>query len=215
MDSPELIFTWIPLDTTVMNGVVDGENHLTGRQFADLAWEMVPRKWRTAVTLRLKSPSAMWSLWVFWDEGMSSLKAWYINIDAPFKRTRLGFDTWDMFLDIVVAPDRKSWRYKDEDEFADAISAARPGARRDILASYIKRLEKLEGIADSFKGVSKAFALQAGREIRIMVESETISDEEAVWLSKDIAKRIENELQYPGQIKVTVIRETRAVDYAR
>ncbi|MCH2515241.1 MAG: DUF402 domain-containing protein [Dehalococcoidia bacterium] len=123
MDSPELIVTWIPLDTTVMNGVVDGENHLTGRQFADLAWEMVPRKWRTAVTLRLKSPSAMWSLWVFWDEGMSSLKAWYINIDAPFKRTRLGFDTWDMFLDIVVAPDRKSWRYKDEDEFADAISA--------------------------------------------------------------------------------------------
>ena len=98
---------------------------------------------------------------------------------------------------------------------ADAISAARPGARRDILESYIKRLEKLEGIADSFKGVSKAFALQAGREIRIMVESEKISDEEAVWLSKDIAKRIEHELQYPGQIKVTVIRETRAVDYAR
>jgi len=98
---------------------------------------------------------------------------------------------------------------------ADAISAARPGARRDILESYIKRLESLEGIADSFKGVSKAFALQAGREIRIMVESENVSDEEAVWLSKDIAKRIEHELQYPGQIKVTVIRETRAVDYAR
>ncbi len=98
---------------------------------------------------------------------------------------------------------------------ADAISAARPGARRDILESYIKRLEQLEGIADSFKGVSKAFALQAGREIRIMVQSEEISDEEAVWLSKDIAKRIENELEYPGQIKVTVIRETRAIDYAR
>ncbi|PYR34053.1 MAG: ribonuclease Y [Acidobacteria bacterium] len=98
---------------------------------------------------------------------------------------------------------------------ADAISAARPGARRDILESYVKRLEKLEGIADSFKGVSKAFALQAGREIRIMVESEKISDEEAVWLSKDIARRIENELEYPGQIKVTVIRETRAVDYAK
>ena len=98
---------------------------------------------------------------------------------------------------------------------ADAISAARPGARRDILESYIKRLESLEGIADSFKGVSKAFALQAGREIRIMVESENVSDEEAIWLSKDIAKRIEHELQYPGQIKVTVIRETRAVDYAR
>ena len=98
---------------------------------------------------------------------------------------------------------------------ADAISASRPGARRDILESYVKRLEKLEGIADSFKGVSKSFALQAGREIRIMVESERISDEEAIWLSKDIARRIENELEYPGQIKVTVIRETRAVDYAK
>jgi ribonuclease Y len=98
---------------------------------------------------------------------------------------------------------------------ADAISAARPGARRDILESYVKRLEKLEDISDSFKGVSKSFALQAGREIRIMVESEKISDEEAIWLSKDIARRIENELEYPGQIKVTVIRETRAVDYAK
>ncbi|MBI2833595.1 MAG: ribonuclease Y [Acidobacteria bacterium] len=98
---------------------------------------------------------------------------------------------------------------------ADAISAARPGARRDILESYVKRLEKLEGIADSFNGVSKAFALQAGREIRILVESEKITDEEAVWLSKDIARRIENELEYPGQIKVTVIRETRAVEFAR
>ena len=97
---------------------------------------------------------------------------------------------------------------------ADAISAARPGARRDILESYVKRLEKLEGIADSFDGVSKAFALQAGREIRIVVESDRISDEETVWLSKDIARRIENELQYPGQIKVTVIRETRAVEIA-
>ena len=98
---------------------------------------------------------------------------------------------------------------------ADAISAARPGARRDILESYVKRLEKLEHIADSFDGVSKAFALQAGREIRIMVESDSVSDEEAVWLSKDIAKRVEMELDYPGQIKVTVIRETRAIDYAR
>jgi ribonuclease Y len=98
---------------------------------------------------------------------------------------------------------------------ADAVSAARPGARRDILESYVKRLERLEGIADSFKGVSKAFALQAGREIRILVESEKVSDEEAVWLSKDIARRIESELEYPGQIKVTVIRETRAVEYAK
>jgi ribonuclease Y len=79
----------------------------------------------------------------------------------------------------------------------------------------VKRLEKLEAIADSFQGVSRAFALQAGREIRIVVESERVSDEEAVWLSKDIARRIENELEYPGQIKVTVIRETRAIEYAR
>jgi ribonuclease Y len=98
---------------------------------------------------------------------------------------------------------------------ADAISAARPGARREILESYVKRLEKLENIADSFQGVSRAFALQAGREIRIVVESDRVSDEEMVWLSKDIARRIENELEYPGQIKVTVIRETRAVEIAR
>ena len=98
---------------------------------------------------------------------------------------------------------------------ADAISAARPGARRDILESYVKRLEKLEDIADSFEGVAKSFALQAGREIRIVVESARVSDEATVWLSKDIARRIENELQYPGQIKVTVIRETRAVEIAR
>src|SRR5688500_1830870 len=98
---------------------------------------------------------------------------------------------------------------------ADAISAARPGARRDILESYVKRLEKLEGIADSFAGVSKSFALQAGREIRIVVESEQVSDEQTIWLSKDIARRIENELEYPGQIKVTVIRETRATEFAR
>jgi len=98
---------------------------------------------------------------------------------------------------------------------ADAISASRPGARRDLLESYVKRLEKLEGIATSFKGVSKSFALQAGREIRIMVESEKVTDEEAVWLSRDIARRIEQELEYPGQIKVTVIRETRATEYAK
>jgi ribonuclease Y len=98
---------------------------------------------------------------------------------------------------------------------ADAISAARPGARRDMLETYVKRLEKLENIADSFEGVSKAFALQAGREVRILVESDKVSDEEAIWLSKDIARRIESELQYPGQIKVTVIRETRAIEYAK
>ena len=98
---------------------------------------------------------------------------------------------------------------------ADATSAARPGARREILESYVKRLEKLEEVAASFSGVSKAFALQAGREVRIIVESSKISDDQAFWLTKDITKKIENELQYPGQIKVTLIREMRVVDYAK
>ena len=98
---------------------------------------------------------------------------------------------------------------------ADATSAARPGARREVLESYVKRLEKLEEIAASFSGVAKAFALQAGREVRIIVESSKVSDEKAFWLTKEITKKIENELQYPGQIKVTVIREMRVVDYAK
>ncbi|MDH4271363.1 MAG: ribonuclease Y, partial [Candidatus Aminicenantes bacterium] len=98
---------------------------------------------------------------------------------------------------------------------ADTLSAARPGARRELLEAYIKRLEKLEGIAHSFDGVSKAFALQAGREIRIIVESHKISDDRAALVAKDIAQKIKNELDYPGQIKVTVIREMRAVEYAR
>jgi ribonucrease Y len=98
---------------------------------------------------------------------------------------------------------------------ADALSAARPGARREVLETYVKRLEKLEEIGSSFKGVQKTFAIQAGREIRIIVDCGKVSDEEAVWLSKDVAKKIEAELTYPGQIKVTVIRETRAVEYAK
>lgn len=98
---------------------------------------------------------------------------------------------------------------------ADAISAARPGARREVLESYIKRLEKLEELAGSFNGVAKAFALQAGREIRVVVESSKVTDDQSYWLSKDIAKKIEKELEYPGQIKVTLIRETRVVDYAK
>lgn len=98
---------------------------------------------------------------------------------------------------------------------ADALSAARPGARREILENYIKRLEKLEGMATEFDGVEKVYAIQAGRELRIIVESETISDDKAVWLARDVAKKVEAELTYPGQIKVTVIRETRAVEYAR
>lgn len=97
----------------------------------------------------------------------------------------------------------------------DAISAARPGARRENLETYIKRLEKLEEIADSFNGVEKSFAIQAGREIRIMVKPEAVKDEETVLLARDIVKKIESELEYPGQIKVNVIRETRSVDYAK
>lgn len=98
---------------------------------------------------------------------------------------------------------------------ADAISASRPGARRETLEAYIKRLEKLENVADSFDGVEKTFAIQAGREIRIIVKPEEIDDLSAIKLSRDIAQKVEQELDYPGQIKVMVIRETRAVEYAK
>lgn len=98
---------------------------------------------------------------------------------------------------------------------ADAISAARPGARRETLESYIKRLEKLEAVANSHKGVEKTYAMQAGREIRVMVKPDQISDADSVVLARDIAKQIEDELEYPGQIRVMVIRESRAVDYAK
>ena len=98
---------------------------------------------------------------------------------------------------------------------ADAISAARPGARRENIENYIKRLEKLEEIANSFSGVETSFAIQAGREVRIVVKPEVVSDDQMVLMSHEIASRIENELEYPGQIKVNVIRESRAVDYAK
>jgi len=100
-------------------------------------------------------------------------------------------------------------------QIADAISAARPGARRETLDNYVKRLENLEGIAESFSGVDKAFAIQAGRELRILVNNEKVTDDEAKELCKQIAKKIETDMRYPGRIKVTIIRETRIVEYAR
>ena len=98
---------------------------------------------------------------------------------------------------------------------ADAISASRPGARRETLETYIKRLEKLEEIADSFEGVDKSFAVQAGREIRLIVKPEKISDNQMVIMAREVAQKVESEMEYPGQIKVNVIRETRAIEYAK
>ena len=98
---------------------------------------------------------------------------------------------------------------------ADAISASRPGARRETLETYIKRLEKLEEIANSFDGVEKSFAIQAGREVRLIVKPEKVSDADMVIMARDVAKKVENEMEYPGQIKVNVIRESRVIDYAK
>jgi ribonuclease Y len=100
-------------------------------------------------------------------------------------------------------------------ESADAISGARPGARRESLEQYIKRIKALEDIANSYKGVEQSYALQAGREVRIFVKPEAVDDLEAARMARDIAKQIEETMQYPGQIKVTVLRETRAVDFAK
>ena len=98
---------------------------------------------------------------------------------------------------------------------ADSISGARPGARRESLENYVKRLEKLEGVANSFDGVEQSYAIQAGREIRVIVKPEVVNDEATTFMAKEIAKKIEAELEYPGQIKVNVIREVRQVEYAK
>ncbi|NMD44142.1 MAG: HD domain-containing protein, partial [Clostridiales bacterium] len=98
---------------------------------------------------------------------------------------------------------------------ADAISASRPGARRENIENYVRRLEKLEEVPKSFNGVASCYAIQAGREIRVMVDPENISEDEMVTLARDIAKKIEKELTYPGQVKVHVLRETKAIEYAK
>ena len=98
---------------------------------------------------------------------------------------------------------------------ADALSAARPGARRETLEAYVKRLQQLEEIANSIKGVDKSFAIQAGREIRVIAQPDKVTDAEMPMLAREIAKKVEDELDYPGQIKVNIVRETRAVDYAK
>ncbi|MBL8766545.1 MAG: ribonuclease Y, partial [Planctomycetes bacterium] len=100
-------------------------------------------------------------------------------------------------------------------QIADSISASRPGARRDTMEKYVQRLENLEAIARGVKGVEQAFAIQAGRELRVLVDASRVSDAAALLCAREIAKRIESELAYPGEIKVTVIRETRVTEYAR
>ena len=98
---------------------------------------------------------------------------------------------------------------------ADSLSAARPGARSETLEIYMKRLERLEELASSYPGIDRAYAIQAGREIRVAVQPDKVSDDQVVLISRELAKKIEKELDYPGQVKVTVIRETRAVEFAR
>ena len=147
-----------------------------------------------------------------------------IDYEAEGSHTTIGVE--------VAKKNKEDWRvinaiasHHGEEEFkcieailvqaSDAISASRPGARREVLESYIKRLEQLEEVASSFEGVSKSFAIQAGREVRIIVEPDKVNDDGLVVLSKDISKKVEEELTYPGQIKVMVIRESRAIEYAK
>lgn len=147
-----------------------------------------------------------------------------IDYEAEGSHTAIGVE--------VAKKNKEDWRvvnaiasHHGEEEFkcieailvqaSDAISASRPGARREVLETYIKRLEKLEEVTSSFEGVSKSFAIQAGREVRIIVEPDKVNDDGLIILSKDISKKVEEELTYPGQIKVMVIRESRAIEYAK
>ena len=109
----------------------------------------------------------------------------------------------------------KKYIYSVLTKTADAISASRPGARRETLEKYLKRMQKLEELATEFDGVAKAYAIQAGREVRVIVDADRVSDGEAMKTCRDIAKKIESELTYPGEVKVTLLRETRVVEYAR
>jgi ribonuclease Y len=136
----------------------------------------------------------------------------------------LGFELAKKFKENHIVANAIGAHHEDMDmespyavivQAADSISGARPGARRESLENYVKRLEKLESLANSFEGVAKTFAIQAGREVRVIVEPEKIDDQSSDQLAFDIAKRIESEMEYPGQIKVTVIRERRSVALAK
>ena len=138
----------------------------------------------------------------------------FISKPSIFKVPFAGRYMWRL---RYMAIDRKNNRQGIQviRQAADTISAARPGARRETLETYTNRLKQLEDITNSFKGVEKSFAIQAGREIRVMVVPEQVNDTEMVLLARDLSKRIEQELEYPGQIKISVIRESRVVDYAK
>ena len=141
-----------------------------------------------------------------------------------YKRQQLGSDLCKKYKESATVLNAVESHHGDVEptsliscivQAADTISAARPGARRETLETYTNRLKQLEDITNSFKGVDKSFAIQAGREVRIMVVPEQVSDDDMILLARDVSKRIEDELEYPGQIKVNVIRESRVTDYAK
>ena len=147
-----------------------------------------------------------------------------VDYDMDGTLVQLGADLCRKFMESAVVLNAVESHHGDVEptsliscivQAADTISAARPGARRETLETYTNRLKQLEDITNSFKGVDKSFAIQAGREVRIMVVPEQISDDDMVLLAREVSKRIESELEYPGQIKVNVIRESRVTDYAK